>query len=130
MAYRIWAVALVLPLMAGCFPMRIVKTPGVAGRVVGSSNSAPIQGATVSVMFDGMRSGRAPVRLSTDGAGRFVLPAVHGWIIYIVPMDFMGYRGEVRVDASGYQPSSKSLRSSPEGPATVDCGDIVLERVP
>jgi hypothetical protein len=126
MIYRVFAVVLVLPIIAGCFPMRIVKVPGASGRVVESVTSVPIPGASVSIAFSGLHASEAR-HATTDEEGHFAVPAVRGWIIYIVPMDFMGYFGEATVDASGFKSQSRRLRSSPSGPAIVDCGDIVLE---
>ena len=127
---RICAVAVVLPFIAGCFPMRIVKTPGATGRVIDSATLAPIDNAKVTVFAGGIGSERPVAVTITNLAGYFSLPPVHGWILYIVPMDLMANGGNLHVEALGYAAASRSIRSYPQGPPSVDCGELKLERVP
>ena len=110
--------------------MRIVKTPGATGRVVDSATSAPIENAKVTVFAAGMRSERPVAVTTTDRAGHFSLPPVHGWILYIVPMDLMANGGNLQVEAPGYAAASRSIRSYPQGPPSVNCGELKLEKVP
>ena len=115
--------------LAGCFPMRIIERPAVSGSVVDDSTSRPVPNAVVILRLR-TSSGRITDTTSatSDSGGAFLIPAVHKWIIYIVPMDFIGYLGTVDFAASGFAVTSRDIHSSPEGPAEIRLGDVRLKR--
>jgi hypothetical protein len=117
-----------LPLV-GCVPMRIIDRPGATGQVIDSLNVAPISSARVTLALDGNRTHARVASAITGADGRFVIPAAHRWIIYVVPTDFMAYIGHLRVDAAGYGTVSLALRSSPDGPGAIDYGSIPMSRL-
>lgn len=55
-------------------------------------------------------------------------PVAGAEVTAIAPMDFLGYYGQVGVNAGGYTPVQRDLHSSPTGPEVVTFGDIALER--
>jgi len=115
--------------MVACVPMRIIDRPGATGKVVDSLSAAPIYGARVTLALDGHRADARVASATTDVDGRFAIPAVHTWIIYVVPMDFMAYLGHLRVESAGYASASLALQSSPKGPGTIDYGTIPVSRL-
>ena len=123
-----WRIAVVVPFLTGCFPMRIIERPGLTGTVVSASSSLPISGA--NVVLGASHSNRGAGTSSTDVEGHFTIAPIRRWILYIVPMDLMGFSGNIQIEASGYSPIKRPLISQAQGPISIDVGTIALVRVP
>jgi hypothetical protein len=115
-------------MLNGCFPMHYTKFPGASGRVIDAETSAPIGNASIKLELNSPAKNDGPKTTLTDSNGAFSVEPVKRWGIYIVPMDFIGFFGQVSVDAPGYNSVLKELRSSPVGPEETNYGDISLER--
>lgn len=108
--------------------MHFTEFPGVSGRVVDAKTSSPISGAEVTVSLSSPAKNTGPKMAATDSDGAFSIQPEKHWGIYIIPMDFMGFFGQVTVNASGYSAAQRDIRSSPIGPEATAYGEIALER--
>jgi hypothetical protein len=128
MALRLSAWLLLSDLLSGCFPIRYVTQPGASGTVVDSTSSAPVVGATVTLSIE--RGAKLPNACVNSGSnGSFTMPAQHGWMIYIVPMDLFGFGGTLNVDAPGYQHAALPYYAPGTGSGVIPF-DIKLTRSP
>jgi len=126
---RVFAVVLAACL-AGCFPMHFNACPGADGRVVDSVTAAPIPDATVTLTMRGRGRDRIVKSTTTDAGGRFKFLPEKSWGVYIIPMDFVPLLADIDASASGYRHAVCQARAFPDGPGTVDCGDIRLDKQP
>jgi hypothetical protein len=128
MALRLSAWVLLSVLLSGCFPIRYVTQSGVSGTVVDSASSAPVVGATVTLRIE--RGPKIPNAVVTSGSdGSFRIPARHGWMIYIAPMDLFGFGGSLDVSAPGYQRAVLPYYAPGTGSGVIPF-DVKLARTP
>ena len=106
------AVVAVCALFGGCTPYRYTEAPAVGGQVVSAATHRPVAGATVSMRAQYAAS--AQVR--TDASGRFHLPALQRWSLFIPGMEGAHPDGVLRVEAAGYRPFQEAGIGSPQSP--------------
>lgn len=120
-------IILVSLVLASCFPMRFTDLPGASGRIIDARTEKPVANAKITLTLQNPGEKNGPIMATTDEDGKFLIKPKKSWGIYIVPMDFVGYFGKISIDAVGYSPVQKDLRSSPTGPDIIKYGDIKIQ---
>ena len=108
----LFVVVAVCALFGGCTPYRYTEAPAVGGQVVSAVTHLSVGGAAVS-----MRAQYAAfAQVRTDASGRFHLPALQRWSLFIPGMEGAHPDGVLRVEAAGYRPFQEAGIGSPQSP--------------
>jgi hypothetical protein len=119
--------------LGGCIPMpyRFTLRPEVSGVILDAASSAPISNATVTCTTPTLsRGGTTDQVANSDASGRFDIPAMKRWGVYIMPMDYFFRPSRVVVAAPDHE--SRSLQVAADQPQgkPADLGDIRLKATP
>jgi hypothetical protein len=118
-------------LLVGCFPYRYTDRPGAVGRIVSSSDAAPVASATIRLSFSHPVHKHDPIETQTGTDGSFSVLAKTFWGLYLIPQE-SGHPGtcKVEVHAQGYLTEVREFRWWGAGPSVESLGDIALRPRP
>ena len=117
--------------LVGCFPYRYTDRPGVAGRIVSSSDATPVPNATIRLSFSHPIDKHEPIETQAGTDGNFNALAKTFWGVYFIPQE-PGHPGTctVEVHAQGYEPEVREFRWWGAGPSVKGLGEIALRLTP
>lgn len=118
-------------LLAGCWPYRYTRLPGISGVVVSASDGTPVAAAQVILIAPLWSQEGRRITARTDDDGRFDLAAERRWGMLVVMQEpFRPVKCSVEIAAPNFLLESVPLQCSEMGPVTTDLGKVKLRRQP